>query len=858
MKSEPILERNNTQPDSAFKVPTPWAFRCELGFAAVIFTIVIFWGIWPFLSAPNDSYPYTTDGLGHLTRIKYMADCFKDWRWPSWFPYWYNGSTVMQYYPPLSFFLLAMVQMVTDNIMISYKIMVFFSQLVGALGVWYFCYRFIGSWTGVMGGCFYALQPYFLRSLLCGGEIAQIPIFAITPWLLCFSLLFFEKPTSLRWVLVCITGALLILSQPMHAFLVSICMGIIILLLLIRQNISIVDCLCWVMAIGLGAGLGALWSVPGVTHLENVGVPYLLPEASTMYAAFLSFFDPTSRNSGGFYVCTSMLLFSFGSIIQIKKNKLILPLLVTMLIGIYLSFGEALPLYKYIPMHQSFVPRRFLSFSVLVAAILNVYLLKDIFTRYRSSNYIYKAFYLMLISSIIIVLVIDINPRMMITRTDYFKEYQQELKQISVTSNPFEQGRFTWLCPIPSHIAYLPMIKGLNMADGWSIEGTPHNRTIWQHNIAIPAHCSDYVVRNLFAWNVRSLFIADRYDEVQRGLKNQGFQTLNQTAGMSVLYNPAPSSYFMRQERDAIAIGLAAPGLVMNFPWMVQGESVSLEDYDREYLQRFKVVYLIEPDVKDFKQFQNMVSELAGAGKTVIVSMGRSKTWPLGDVIPYWENIGSEAVLVPTPGSPFTQGVTLEPDPFGRAPAMGNLDSVWMKMQVANKSVPAIGYKNIGGNRVYFVGISLGQQLNSSHGIEIKALLEQIMDLGHPNKNFIPAAFPVSGAQWGHDGFSFNYKSEQPVSMLVSVTYTPRWKGKLDNSPLKVQQMENLILLDLPAGEHQVSMHYGMTWVGWLGIALSIFSLLLVIFIYRRFEDLDRFFAFLSLQIRRGVKGLGA
>ena len=857
MKSKIIMEKDNMQHDG-LKIHNPLAFRYELGFAAFISTIVIIWALWPFLSVSNASYPYTTDGLGHLTRVKYITECFKELKWPSWFPYWYNGSTVMQYYPPLSFVLLAIVQAVTDNIMITFKFTVFMAQLIGSMGVWYFCYRFIGSRIGIIGGILYAVHPFLLRSLLCGGEIAQIPIFAITPWLLCFSLLLFKEPTSFRWLLVCITGALLILSQPMHAFLVSICIGIIVLVLLVERNISISDGLLWVAAIGLGAGLGAFWSMPGVTHLENISIPYMLPEASAVYAAVLSFFDPASRSSGGFYVSISMLLLSFCSIIQIKRNKLILPLLITMLIGIYLSFGEALPLYKLIPMHQSFVPRRFLSFSVLAAVILNVYLLKDIIARYQLGNYIYKTFYLILLSSMMILLAIDINPRTMIIQTDYFKEYQQELKQISVTSNPFEQGRFTWVYPDASQIAYFPMIQGLNMADGWTIEGTPHNRAIWLHNIAISAHCNDYVVKNLLEWNVRSLLVANKFDELQNGLKNQGFKVLNQGTGVSLFYNPAPSSYFMKQERDAIAIGLAAPGMVMNFPWMVQGRSVSLEDYNPKELAKFKLIYLIEPDVKDFKKFQKIVNELAEENKTIIVSMGRSITWPLNDIIPYWETIQSGAVLVPTPGSPINFNVALDPDPNGRAPAMGNLDEVWMELHEGDKRVPAVGYKKIGNNRIYYVGLSLGQQLNSYHGTEIKKLMEQLMDIAHPNKNFVPAAFPVTNAVWGHDGFSFSYNNPEPSSVLVSVTYTPRWKAKVDGENLEVSQLENLILVDLPAGSHTVSFHYGMTWVGRLGIVLSVFSLLIVIFIYRRFEDFDRFFAFMNTQIKRMVEGVGA
>jgi hypothetical protein len=684
-----------------------------------------------------------------------------------------------------------------------------------------------------------------------------------------------EKRTPVRWVTVCILVSLMILSHPMHAFMVAIVLMPLVLVLLATKRIKGRDFLNWGLAIGLGGGITSFWWICGVTTLETPGIPYLLHEAVVIWTANMDWYNPVFRHSGRLYFSMAMLLVAVLSILgfrkseskQIKQSKdvgegkidvdaVLIAVFTAFIFSIMLSFGYHIPLFNYIPMSENLVPGRILSFSSALAAILCAIFIHKIIL---IGNFGYRRIIalLIIISSSALILV-DVNPRVIGMTTSSFSELQRDLNLIPTQDNAYENGRFTWVCPVNSDVTYFPMLKKLNMGDGWNIEGTPHNRAIWQHNIAIPFHCSDYVVRNLLEWNTRSAFISNDYNEVQNGLIKSGFQVIGKDSGKTVLFNPAPSSYFMRQEKDSISIGLAALGLVMNYPWLIQGQSASLEDYSLEYLHRFKLIYLIEPDVKDFKRFQHMVIELAEAGKTVIVSMGRSKTWPLGDIIPYWENIAPGAVLVPTPGSPFVRNVPLEPDPYGQVPAMGNLDGVWMEMQVDKKRVPVIGYKNMGGNPVYFVGISMGQQLNSIHSAEIKALLEQLIDIGHPNKNFVPVAFPVSDAQWGHDGFSFNYKSEEPVSMLVSVTYTPRWKGKVDGSPLKVQQMENLILLDLPAGEHQVSMRYGKTWVGWLGIALSIFSLLFVMFIYRRFEYLNRFFAFTRLQIRRVVEGLGA
>jgi len=395
------------------------------------------------------------------------------------------------------------------------------------------------------------------------------------------------------------------------------------------------------------------------------------------------------------------------------------------------------------------------------------------------------------------------------------------------------------------------------MTDGWNIEGSPHNRAIWQHNIAIARDCPDYVVRNLLLWNTRSVFISNQYNRVLESLKNAGFLAVAKDNEKAILFNPTPSSYFMLPERNALAIGLAAQGLVMSFPWLIQGRSPCLEDYCPEDLARFRLIYLVEPQVRDFGRFKEMVAGLAGAGKKVIVEMGRAKTWPLFDTIPYWEKIMPGATLVPTKDSLFTGNISLDADPNGQAPAMGNLDGVWLEMINDATRAPVIGYKNVEGNKVYFVGLALGQQLNSSHGREIRTFLEQLMDIARPYKNIVPNMFPVSDAQWGHSGFSFRYNSESSSPVWISVTYTPRWKASVDGSPLSVRNLENLILLDLPPGKHVVSLHYGMTWVGWMGIVMSIFSLMLVIFVYLKFDYITDFWYSVQIKIKMLIESIG-
>ncbi|MFZ2537330.1 MAG: hypothetical protein WAX04_00295, partial [Oscillospiraceae bacterium] len=175
----------------------------------------------------------------------------------------------------------------------------------------------------------------------------------------------------------------------------------------------------------------------------------------------------------------------------------------------------------------------------------------------------------------------------------------------------------------------------------------------------------------------------------------------------------------------------------------------------------------------------------------------------------------------------------------------------------SGRKIPAIGYKEVKGHKVYFIGLALGQQLNSSQGKEIKKILEQVMDLAHPNKRIVPTPFPVSKEEWYHDGFRFSYDSQQTVPIQISVTYAPRWKAWIDGKPLVVENMEKLIFIELPAGKHQVTFRYEMTWVGWLGIGLTCLSLLIILTVYRYFAVLEKGFADIKKWMKKTVTMLG-
>ena len=160
-----------------------------------------------------------------------------------------------------------------------------------------------------------------------------------------------------------------------------------------------------------------------------------------------------------------------------------------------------------------------------------------------------------------------------------------------------------------------------------------------------------------------------------------------------------------------------------------------------------------------------------------------------------------------------------------------------------------LGTKKIGKGEVVFIGAHMSQYLDAvftringsslvddlvtknSNAIEL--IYKSIFSFYQVDENYLPEVYnTVIENSWSYDGGSFTYKNKETKKVTISVTYTPRWTATIDGNDLDIGQRENLITLTLPAGEHTVTLHYGITIYGKIGYIISVIGLfVLVIFI---------------------------
>lgn len=100
---------------------------------AVVFGVLFSWYLYATHSFPRN---VDTDTFGHLFKINYLYESLKKGvLYPIYTEYWYNGMELFRYWPPLSYYVMAVFQFVTHgNVLNAFYIFVGFVYILNMLG----------------------------------------------------------------------------------------------------------------------------------------------------------------------------------------------------------------------------------------------------------------------------------------------------------------------------------------------------------------------------------------------------------------------------------------------------------------------------------------------------------------------------------------------------------------------------------------------------------------------------------------------------------------------------------------------------------------------------------------------------
>ncbi len=794
--------------------------------------LFVLWLLRPILTGRG--LPWGTDVHGHLARVWYMAsELLRTGSIPDWFPGWYSGTPLLQYYPPLATLLMVPIQLLTADTTLTYRIFVSAAMIFASGLTYWVARRWLARPWSALAGALYVAAPYTMFTVFDEGNLPRVLSLVAMPLALGSTLSLVERGDRGSFLGLALAAAFLVLSHHQQAAVVLIALGVVAMAYLGQDRERNLRIVAAGAAILLGILLCSAWLVPALTHADYPTVPdlSLYGERQPLYSVGWNVLDPTARARSieVVYVGLSLVVLGIAST-GVSPSRRQLALLAGAVVSIALAFGVNNPLFSLLPLRSTLLPERFVNIATLLLALLVTGLGAAVGRRWPGWRFAAPAAWL----GIAALAALDFASYWSLPRLADYPTVQQALSELRLEN---DAARLDVRSTEGSIWSLLPLTdRGASLAFGWSIETTPHLPTFSQFNLALRSGSPEFVRRTYELWNVESAVIPEAEADLVRALEEGGFARAAGVGGNVVLNRGGRPSLVQRMTSNSLAIGRGAYTAATVFPWMSFGTSWNVEDYPEDYLALFDLVYLFDFRYDDTATLEARIAGWVRDGKTVVIDLtGIPETRVFG-VGAYSIEVPLEPEFAAGPAMDFAaEAVYAEPFEYEGAPwrgvAYSGLDGVILEvLDAGGVAVPVLGYREIPEGRVYFMGLNWMTHVLLTGDETAASWIDRFFDRANPSRSPERVDLPVALLGQPADDWGFAYRSGEDTPVVVSQTWSRHWEARLDGAPVDVRNHENMILMSLPAGQHVIELIYGSTpvqAVGWAitGIALVALSI---------------------------------
>lgn len=212
-----------------FKSSSEWSYLGIVFLAAVLVILpVAFFGI------PNGhDLPQHFQFANAYYDSLIGGDGFPSWSARENFGY---GSIGIRFYPPLSYYVLALFRVVSGNWFDAAWLAFAFWMILGCAGVYFWSRSWLSPKFSMIAAVFYAVVPYHLNQLYISFIYADFAGAGILPFCFAFQTRLFQREKNSDILGLAFFYALLILTHLPSAIIGSICLAVYGLLLLQKKN----------------------------------------------------------------------------------------------------------------------------------------------------------------------------------------------------------------------------------------------------------------------------------------------------------------------------------------------------------------------------------------------------------------------------------------------------------------------------------------------------------------------------------------------------------------------------------------------------------------------------------------------
>ncbi len=573
------------------------------------------------------AYPSGADIFGHLFKsdLLYHRICEGDY-YPLYTELWYNGMQPYRYWAPLPYYLLAGLQFLAGgDVGTSYLFFVAFSITIGGIGwlLWGLAYK------KMMFSTFLALVWFFLpdniRVFFVEGNLPRMMIAILLPYLFYFVWMFVDRRRIRMVFPVIITMALITLSHVMIAAMTGISTFLFLLIYSIykKRMKESFQILCSML---LSFAICGFWLYPalngGLVDMDASATGEVMRALSTSILVSL---NPLLRNQGMyemFYFGISILVISIAGLFLAEKKSA--PGLLTVILIFIGTTPTMVNFLDKLPLNQLFWMTRF-------APIAYVFFFLSLLEWKNCRRYV------LLVIALIIIL--DCIPSMNLER--YHSRTPVVISHAFADAKESTGQRIS-LLDVSAYGSYPSFYFSAEEPQtlytfGWAWQAATTAPNIVMVNTALEKGYYHYLFdRSLELGDDTILVKKELVTKAKKTLRAlseaaaaSGYSLSQETNFTYVYHRDTPKNFGVKSKYEALAVGISARSIALEYPCFEEGESRNIENYSVDELSRYKVLYLSAFTYNDRKAAEKILTQAANNGVKIIIDMNRIPVDPV-------------------------------------------------------------------------------------------------------------------------------------------------------------------------------------------------------------------------------------
>jgi uncharacterized membrane protein len=797
---------------------------------------------WPVISINNpNAIPWGSDTLGHVSRLEFLTKSIQQGIYiPDIYPSWYLGMQLFRYYPPLTYYFLILIDLITRQAVLAVNWLIFLCALIGGLS--FLLYKkWIGWLPAIGGGLIYLILPDNVRVAFSEGNLPRVLASAFVPLLFYLMLDFFERPQhQINLVGISAIFLLFVFCHPMMAAIYAIFAAIIALLSWLVKMSNWRSATLVIACIALGIGLAGWWLLPsltgGITELNATAVTQALPVSSlsTLLNPLLRLRNPEIEYSG-----LSLVVFSLAALFSKNiRDKRTIVFTAAGLAGILAYTPFFNEIFKSLPAHNLLWPSRFQGISSFLILLSSLWFLRKI-------SGIKKGLIAILLFAVMITDV-GLSKRLIATRLP-----SADLVAVSTEIGAQSGWREVTLdkSKLGSQASYfIDENSQREQVFGWAYQGAKTAKNVAGLNDAMDFGAYTYLLDRLALFGVDDVIMlndAVPSEVISPILISDNFSIASQNSFLTHLHRDGLPRAVIA-DYPGMAIGKGAVNYSFLFPQIVQGNSNYIDDYSLEQLEHYKTLVLSGFSWHDKNKVEALVQAVADQDVNIVIDLTQTQLDPVAQIAQFLGVWGEPIIMDPNPVTVDWKGqrTTLmgfgKPNDLWYTQAPQGVDQNEATLQYLGQTLVVIGSINHDNHKIWFLGLNLVYHALETRDPEALKMLSDVLQFVSGAMNhyrFIPLDSYTSGP----NGYEFTYNLDQPVDLLVPIARFDGTRILVDGKPIPIQSIENLILFAAPAGEHHVRIDFMSTVIYNIGVVTTIISgIVLVILMIARVTRYSR------------------